>query len=128
VIALSPVLSWLVVLVVLFVALVVYAAVVMGGRADDEWQRIRWERRNGGGVISFPPETSRQEVESFIQVFGGIYDHEARGDFHNPIRDHEWCDDCNARLRRAFNQVADLDLGPRDADALMASIQKALES
>jgi len=118
VIALSPVLSWFLVLVVLFVAVLVYAAVVAGGRADEMAERA-WASRQA---------TLQSAREAQVRIFGGIYDHEARGDLHNPIRDHEWCDDCNARLRRAFNQVADLDLGPRDADALMASIQKALES
>jgi len=108
--ALSPVLSWFLVLVVLFSAVVVYAAVIAGGRAD-EWAERTW-------AIHDTP----------LRVYGGVYDYEARGDFHDPIRDHEWCDDCNARLRQAFNRLADLDLGPRDADALMARIREVLDS
>jgi hypothetical protein len=63
-----------------------------------------------------------------VRLYGGIYDWQAREDFHDPIRDHAWCDDCNARLRRVFNRLGDLDLGPRDADALMAAIRRELES
>jgi len=62
-----------------------------------------------------------------VRVYGGIYDHETRGDFdHDPIRDHERCEGCNALLRRALNRLADRDLGPRDADRLMAAIREEL--
>ena len=51
--------------------------------ARDEWHRIRWERWNGGGVITFPSGTSLEEVESFralfdskARVYGGVYDWE----------------------------------------------------
>jgi len=130
-IALSPLVSWLVVLAVLFIAVVVYAAVVAGGRSD-EWA-ARWNRRDG--VIDFPSGTSLQEGGSFVRIFGGVYDHEARGDFdlpwgfdHDPVRDHDRCEICNALLRRAFDRLADLDLGPRDADELIAAIRAELES
>jgi hypothetical protein len=64
----------------------------------------------------------------WVHVRPGIYDWQAREDFHDPIRDHAWCDDCNARLRRVFNRLGDLDLGPRDADVLMAAIRRELDS
>ena len=89
--ALSPGLSWLLFLVCVAVGVAVYV-VVAGGRRyrqmETEWHRIRWERRNGGGIVYFPPEASWQEVQSFREVFdshirvcGGIYDWESRGDF-----------------------------------------------
>jgi hypothetical protein len=135
--ALTLVESWLLFGACIAVGVTVYV-VVAGGRRyraiDAEWHRIRWERRNGGGLISFPPGTSLQEVESFVRVFGGIYDHEARGDFdrpwtfdHDPTVDFDRCEVCNALLRRAFNRLADRDLGPRDADTLMAAIREELE-
>ena len=82
--ALSPGLSWLLFLVCVAVGVAVYV-VVAGGRRyrqmETEWHRIRWERRNGGGIVYFPPEASWQEVQSFREVFdshirvcGGIYD------------------------------------------------------
>lgn len=84
----TPLLSWLLFGACIVVGFIVYAAVVVGGRADREWQRIRWERRNGGGVVHFAPGTSLDEVRSFVDVFeshirvhGGIYDWQARGDF-----------------------------------------------
>jgi hypothetical protein len=118
----SPALSWVLVLGVLFIAIVVYAAIVAGGRAD-EWADGLWHARMA------PVDRFRPELDApHIRVLPGVYDHEARGDFHDPIRDHEWCDDCNARLRRAFNRLGDLDLGPRDADVLMARIREVLDS
>jgi hypothetical protein len=116
-IALSPLLSWLLVLVVLFIAVVVYAAVVAGGRADE------WAER-----MYFQPEAT-----PVIHIIGGIYDHEAHGDFnwsldHDPTVDFDRCEVCNALLRRAFNRLADRDLGPRDAATLMAAIREELES
>jgi hypothetical protein len=122
-IALSPLLSWLVVLVVLFIAVVVFAAVVAGGRAD-EWADGLWHARMA------PVDRFRPELDApVIHIFGGIYDHETHGDFdHDPIRDHDRCEGCNALLRRAFNRLADYDLGPRDADTLMAAIRRELDS
>jgi hypothetical protein len=119
-IALSPLLSWLVVLVVLFIAVVVYAAVVAGGRADDAAALTftQW-------VDSFPVSTST----SWVRVLPSVYDHETHGDFdHDPIRDHDRCEVCNALLRRAFNRLGYRDLGPRDVDTLMAAIREELES
>lgn len=43
---------------------------------------------------------------------------------HEPIRDHAECFTCNSILRRAFNDLAGLDLGPRDADVLMNRIRE----
>jgi hypothetical protein len=120
--ALSPLLSWAVIGVVLFISVGVYAAVVAGGRAD-EWAERTWqvrERESFDGVRLIAPGT-------YVRIYGGVYDYEASGDFHDPVRDHEWCDDCNARLRRAFNQLADHDLGPRDADDLMGTIRRTLD-
>jgi len=43
---------------------------------------------------------------------------------HDPIVDHEWCDGCNVLLRRTFIKIADLPLGPRDADELVETIRR----
>jgi hypothetical protein len=70
----------------------------------------------------------------------GPYDHEAHGDFdevvryqfygwtfdHDPTIDYDRCEACNAALRRAFNKLADHELGPRDADTLMLTIRRVL--
>jgi hypothetical protein len=114
----SPALSWAVFLICIAIGATVYIVVAGGHRyrrmereaLDHDWPTMLYP--------AGPP----------MRVIGGIYDHEARGDFHDPIRDHEWCPDCNARLRRAFNDLADLDLGPRDVDALMARIREVLDS
>jgi hypothetical protein len=82
----------------------------------------------GASLVSGAVMGMQATEPPIVHLYGGIYDHEVRGDFHDPVRDHEWCPDCNARLRRAFNDLADLDLGPRDADALMAAIHRELES
>jgi len=112
--ALSPALSWLVVGVVAGFAVAVYLLA------------SAWLDRQ---EYDLPPMfTYTEPANPRLRVFGGIYDAEARGDFHDPVRDHEWCADCNARLRRAFNRLGDLDLGPRDADMLMAAIRRELES
>jgi hypothetical protein len=64
-----------------------------------------------------------------IRISGGIYDAEARGDFdHDPIRDHDHCEACNAMLRRALIRVGDRHLGPRSADDLVAAIREELDS
>ena len=85
-------LSWALFLVCVAVGVAVYV-VVAGGRRyrrafENEWHRIRWERQNGGGIVSFAPEATLQDVESFREVFDShvrvrpsVYDHEARGDF-----------------------------------------------
>jgi hypothetical protein len=73
-----------------------------------------------------PP--SPVDPTTWVRVPPSVYDWQTREDFHDPIRDHAWCDDCNARLRRAFNRLGDLDLGPRDADVLMAAIRRELDS
>jgi hypothetical protein len=87
----TPVASWALFLVCVGIGAVVYIAIAGARRyrgIETEWHRIRWERRNGGGIVYFPPEASWQEVQSFRDVFdshvrvrGGVYDHEARGDF-----------------------------------------------
>lgn len=131
----SPLASWLLFGACIAVGLTVYV-VVAGGRRYRrafESEGIRWERRNGGGIVHFPPGASAQEVESFIRVFGGVYDHEAHGDFDHPLTfDHDPltddCEVCAGRRRRAFNQLADRPGVPRDADELMAALREELES
>jgi hypothetical protein len=126
----TPLASWLLFGACVIVGATVYV-VVAGGRRyrslETEWHRIRWERRNGGGLVHFPPGTSLQEVESFIRIFGGIYDHEAHRDFdHDPLT-HD-CEVCAGLRRRAFNRLADRPGSPRDTDELMAAIREELES
>jgi hypothetical protein len=85
----SPALSWALFLVCVVVGVTVYLGVAAHlARREPEWHRVRWERRNGGGIVHFTPATSWQEVQSFREVFdshvrvhGGIYDWESRGDF-----------------------------------------------
>jgi hypothetical protein len=48
----------------------------------------------------------------------------AHSDDHDPVTDHAECFECNARLRRAFNHLADMDLGPRDVDTLMTRLRE----
>jgi hypothetical protein len=38
---------------------------------------------------------------------------------HDPIRDHNGCGVCDTALRMAFNRLANLSLGPADADELI---------
>jgi hypothetical protein len=114
----SPVLSWVIFGVCVGIGALVYAALVAGGRADDRYERM-WHAATDP-VDRFPP---------VVRLYGGIYDHEARGDFdHDPIRDHEWCDGCAALLRRALNRIGDRHGGPRSADDLVAAIREELES
>ncbi len=40
-------------------------------------------------------------------------------DRHDPIADHARCPTCNAALRVSFTALADMDLGPKDADTLI---------
>jgi hypothetical protein len=126
----TPAVSWFLFGACIVVGAVVYVVVVGGHRyrsLETEWHRIRWERRNGGGIVLFPPGTSLQEVESFIRIFGGIYDHETRRDFdHDPLT-HD-CEVCAGLRRRAFNRLADRPGSPRDTDELMAAIREELES
>jgi hypothetical protein len=122
--ALSPVESWVAwFLVAVCVGGLVYI-VVFGGR---RYRRIVNDHPWPPGKPIYVADGF--EHVSLVRVLPSVYDHEARGDFdHDPIRDYEWCDDCNAALRRAFNRLADRVMGPRDADALMAAIYEELES
>jgi hypothetical protein len=43
---------------------------------------------------------------------------------HDPTVDHAECFTCNGILARAFNEMADLDLGPNGVDTLMQSIRR----
>lgn len=43
---------------------------------------------------------------------------------HDPIAMHAECEECNAILRQKLNEMADLDLGPKDADALIERIRE----
>lgn len=43
---------------------------------------------------------------------------------HEPVIDHDRCDRCNTLLRKAFNQMADMDLGPKDASTLVNQIRR----
>lgn len=45
-------------------------------------------------------------------------------DDHDPILMWEQCPSCNIGLRLAFNKLADLNLGPRDAGALIERIRE----
>ena len=122
--ALSPLLSWVVVGMVLFISVAVYAAVVAGGRADDWAEQFFADDRQRAKADSVIP---------IVRVFGGVYDHEARGDFdwtldHDPTIDHGRCEVCNALLRRALVRLADRPMSPRDADELMVAIREELES
>ena len=136
-IALSPLLSWFVVGMVLFITVVGYAALVAGGRAD-EWAEREWRARMGTidvlPTVNVRPEDAPPSADfPIVRIFGGIYDHEASGDFnwsldHDPTIDYDRCEACNTALRRAFNQLADRDLGPRDADVLMAAIRRVLDA
>jgi hypothetical protein len=112
--ALSPFISWAVFLACIGVGAVVYI-VVAGGR---RYRRMAQQ--------SF---TLTQPEDAHIRIFGGPYDAVARGDFrHDPIRDHAYCDVCDALVRRAFNRLADRPGTPRDADELIAAIREELES
>ena len=139
----SPALSWARFLVCVAVGMAVYL-VVAGGRryrrmiempqrwapqCDHESQYVdgHWRCLRCGAHGCVDP------CDAHVRVIGGIYDHEARGDFdgrwtfdHDPLTDHE-CEVCNARLRRAFNRLAGLRGSPRDADELMAAIREELE-
>jgi len=119
----TPLASWALFLVCVAIGVVVYV-VVAGGR--------RYRRMEVDFLVSTvaPIDRFRPELDApYVRVLPSVYDHEARGDFeHDPIRDHEWCDGCNALLRRALNRLGDLDLGPRDVDTLMAAIRQELES
>jgi hypothetical protein len=123
----TPLESWVLFGACIAVGAWVYVAVVGGRR----YRRIEQQTR-GYDVLPWvdvhPEDAPPSGGLPPVRLYGGIYDAEAHGDFHDPIRDHEWCDDCNARLRRAFNRLGDLDLGPRDADMLMAAIRRELDS
>lgn len=41
---------------------------------------------------------------------------------HDPIRCR--CEPCRAILRRSLNQLADLELGPKDADELIRRLRR----
>jgi hypothetical protein len=43
---------------------------------------------------------------------------------HDPVRDHDGCGVCDTALRMAFNRLANLSLGPSDADELIRRLQK----
>jgi hypothetical protein len=43
---------------------------------------------------------------------------------HDPTIHHDRCDVCNAALRLTFTKLADLHLGPKDADALISVIRR----
>jgi len=43
---------------------------------------------------------------------------------HDPVAMHAECEVCNAILRRKFNELADIPLGPKDVDALMAKLRE----
>jgi hypothetical protein len=118
----TPLVSWLVVGVVLLIAVVVYAAAVAGGRAD-EWNERTWEARMA------PVDRFRPELDApYVRVLPSVYDWQAHGDFeHDPIRDHEWCDGCATLLRHALNRIGDRHMGPRSADDLVAAIREELE-
>lgn len=45
-------------------------------------------------------------------------------DHADPTMTHAECGVCNEALRRTFNELADLDLGPNGVDMLMESIRK----
>lgn len=117
----SPLASWVLFGACILVGLVVYV-VVAGGHRYRRMERdaltfTQW-------VDSFPVSTST----SWVRVLPSVYDHEAHGDFdHDPIRDHEWCDGCNALLRRALNRISERHMGPRSADDLVAAIREELE-
>jgi len=116
--ALTPVESWMLFGACIAVGAWVYVAVVGGGRYR------RMERQALGD------ERPLVRVAPTIRIFGGIYDHEARGDFdwtfdHDPLTDD--CEVCRGRRRRAFNRLADRPGSPRDADELMAAIREELE-
>jgi hypothetical protein len=116
----SPVQSWAVFVACIAVGLIVYV-IVAGGRRYRQMERDAFTFTQWSDGFTGTPT-------QWVRVLPSVYDHEARGDFdHDPIRDHEWCDGCNALLRRAFNRLADYDLGPRDADMLMAAIRKELK-
>jgi len=112
----TPLASWLLFLICVAVGFGIYAYVAGGRRyrrMEQQWLDETF--------------TSTEPEDAHIRIFGGPYDAVDRGDFdHDPIRDHAWCEVCNAQLRRAFNRLADLDLGPRDADRLMAAIRREL--
>ena len=42
----------------------------------------------------------------------------------DPIATWDECFVCAEALRRAFNRLADLDLGPKDVETLMAAIRR----
>ena len=126
--ALTPLASWAVFLVCVAVGVVVYVVVAGRRRWRDMVESVDFMNPRMAPVDRFRPE-----LDAPVRIFGGIYDHETRGDFrwsldHDPTIDHDRCEVCNARLRRAFNRLADYDLGPRDADMLMAAIRRELES
>jgi hypothetical protein len=117
----TPLASWLLFLVCIAVGVTVYVVVAGGGR----YRRI--ERQALGD------ERPLVRVAPILRVFGGVYDHEARGDFDRPLTfDHDPltddCEVCSGRRRRAFNRIADRPGSPRDADELMAAIREELES
>ena len=45
-------------------------------------------------------------------------------DHADPIQTWDECFICAEALRRAFNRLADLDLGPRDVETLMQAIRE----
>jgi len=118
----TPLASWALFLVCVAIGVVVYV-VVAGAR--------RYRRMEVDFLVSTvaPIDRFRPELDTpYVRVLPSVYDWQTGEDFHDPIRDHEWCEVCNARLRRAFNRLGDLDLGPRDVDTLMAAIREELES
>jgi hypothetical protein len=115
----SPALSWVLFGACIVVGLVVYV-VVAGGRRYRRMEQ-QWCDETF---------TSTDVEDAHVRIFGGPYDHEARGDFawtfdHDPLTDG--CEVCAGRRRRAFNRLADRPGTPRDADELMAAIREELE-
>jgi hypothetical protein len=111
------------------------------------WQRFATERTLRE-LREVPAPRPFLEPWEEPRVRLGPYDHEALGDFnepfvhsfegvdkffgqpwtfdHDPTLDYDRCEACNAALRRAFNKLADHELGPRDADVLMETIRRVL--
>jgi hypothetical protein len=117
----TPLASWALFLACLAVGVLVYV-VVAGGR--------RYQRMERDALEPMAPGFLRYD-ETWkplgLRVWPGPYDWQARGDFHDPIRDHEWCDGCAALLRGALNRIGDRHMGPRSADDLVAAIREELE-
>jgi len=49
---------------------------------------------------------------------------DGHNDTHDPTVDHVRCEVCREALSAAFTKLADLDLGPRDADTLIERIRE----